>query len=142
MPLPLKLEGRCLLRSRTCVSPSPVGRAASSLSRLFLHILCMCRGCRSARSHRGSHCPALLSLDIAALVALERTEPPRVSAGRCGVNRIQDHVLVSVSALPNRVVRVGGNVWLGRKKCQCFQVKHPKGSLHCLEKLILYKGAA
>lgn len=43
--LPLKLEGRCLLRSRTCVSPSPVGRAASSLSRLFLHILCMCRGC-------------------------------------------------------------------------------------------------
>ena len=42
---PLKLEGRCLLRSRTCVSPSPVGRAASSLSRLFLHILCMCLGC-------------------------------------------------------------------------------------------------
>lgn len=33
-------------------------------------------------------------------------------------------------------------MWPGRKKCQCFQVKHPKGSLHCLEKLILYKGAA
>lgn len=30
----------------------------------------------------------------------------------------------------------------GRKKCQCFQVRHPKGRLHCLEKLTLHKFAA
>lgn len=47
-----------------------------------------------------SHCPALLSLDVGASVALERTELPRVSVGRCGVKRIQDHVVGSVSCQP------------------------------------------
>lgn len=56
-----------------------------------------------------SRCPALLSLDIGALVALEKTELPRVSVGRCGVNRIQDHVLGSVCVLPT-VCSVSGNV--------------------------------
>lgn len=33
-------------------------------------------------------------------------------------------------------------MWPGRKKCQHFQMKYPKGRLHCLEKLILCKFAA
>ena len=50
-------------------------------------------------AHAAHPCCHQLSLDVAVLVALERTELPRVSAGGCGLRRIQDGVLVSVRVL-------------------------------------------
>lgn len=66
------------------------GPPAASLH-LFLHILRMCRGCRrpslSSALSQGLTLPVrpCCHRTFAALVALGRTELPRVSAGGCGV---------------------------------------------------------